>query len=161
MARDDTPNTASVGATERSFRIIEQLGEREGCGVSELAESLSISKSTVHNHLQTLRELGVRRSGRRRVPTRAAVPRTGRSRAPASRPVSRCQARDGQPGRGGRRACAGDGRGRRRRDLRLPVAGGSGGANRLAHRNRRRPPRDLGRQGVPRAPFRRPTRRAA
>ena len=58
MARDDTPNTASVGATERSFRIIEQLGEREGCGVSELAESLSISKSTVHNHLQTLRELG-------------------------------------------------------------------------------------------------------
>jgi len=57
MARDDTPNTASVGATERSFRIIEQLGERGG-GVSELAESLSISKSTVHNHLQTLRELG-------------------------------------------------------------------------------------------------------
>lgn len=58
MTRDDTPNTASVGATERSFSIIEQLGERGGCGVSELAESLSISKSTVHNHLQTLRSLG-------------------------------------------------------------------------------------------------------
>jgi DNA-binding IclR family transcriptional regulator len=58
MTRDDTPNAASVGATERSFSIIEQLGERGGCGVSELAESLSISKSTVHNHLQTLRSLG-------------------------------------------------------------------------------------------------------
>jgi DNA-binding IclR family transcriptional regulator len=58
MARDDTPNAASVGATERSFSIIEQLGERGGCGVSELAESLPISKSTVHNHLQTLRSLG-------------------------------------------------------------------------------------------------------
>ncbi|MDB2283014.1 IclR family transcriptional regulator [Halorubrum ezzemoulense] len=58
MTRDDTPSAASVGATERSFSIIEQLGERGGCGVSELAESLSISKSTVHNHLQTLRSLG-------------------------------------------------------------------------------------------------------
>lgn len=58
MTRDDTPNAASVGATERSFSIIEQLGERGGCGISELAESLSISKSTVHNHLQTLRSLG-------------------------------------------------------------------------------------------------------
>ncbi|RLM49443.1 IclR family transcriptional regulator [Halorubrum sp. Atlit-28R] len=58
MTSDDTPNAASVGATERSFSIIEQLGERGGCGVSELAESLSISKSTVHNHLQTLRSLG-------------------------------------------------------------------------------------------------------
>ena len=58
MTRDDPPNAASVGATERSFSIIEQLGERGGCGVSELAESLSISKSTVHNHLQTLRSLG-------------------------------------------------------------------------------------------------------
>lgn len=58
MTRDDTPNAASVRATERSFSIIEQLGERGGCGISELAESLSISKSTVHNHLQTLRSLG-------------------------------------------------------------------------------------------------------
>lgn len=58
MTRDNTPNAASIGATERSFRILERLGERGGCGVSELAESLSVSKSTVHNHLQTLRELG-------------------------------------------------------------------------------------------------------
>ena len=58
MTRGDTPNGASVGATERSFRIIEQLRDEEGCGVSELAAALSTSKSTVHNHLQTLRNLG-------------------------------------------------------------------------------------------------------
>jgi DNA-binding IclR family transcriptional regulator len=58
MARDTTPTAASIGSTERTFSILEQLSERDGCGVSALADSLSISKSSVHNHLQTLRRLG-------------------------------------------------------------------------------------------------------
>ncbi|WP_340098807.1 IclR family transcriptional regulator [Salinibaculum salinum] len=58
MPTEDTPNGASVGSTERSFAILEQLAAEQGSGVSALAETLSLSKSTVHNHLQTLRKLG-------------------------------------------------------------------------------------------------------
>jgi len=58
MPPDDTKNDAAVGSTERSFAILEQLSEVQGSGVSALAETLSFSKSTVHNHLQTLRQLG-------------------------------------------------------------------------------------------------------
>jgi DNA-binding IclR family transcriptional regulator len=58
MATNDNDESALVGSTERSFAIVEQLAKSEDSGVSALAESLSISKSTVHNHLQTLRELG-------------------------------------------------------------------------------------------------------
>jgi IclR family KDG regulon transcriptional repressor len=58
MPTDDDGNAASVGATERSFAILEQLSDEQGSGVSALAETLSLSKSTVHNHLQTLRGLG-------------------------------------------------------------------------------------------------------
>ena len=55
MAREHGP---TVGATETSLAIVERLAANEGVGVSELAEALDLSKSTVHNHLQTLRELG-------------------------------------------------------------------------------------------------------
>jgi DNA-binding IclR family transcriptional regulator len=58
MTTNDRKNSALVGAAERSFAIVEQLADSEGTGVSALADSLSISKSTVHNHLQTLRKLG-------------------------------------------------------------------------------------------------------
>ena len=58
MATNDNTDASLVGATERSFAIVEQLAESDGNGVSALADSLSISKSTVHNHLQTLRKLG-------------------------------------------------------------------------------------------------------
>lgn len=58
MGTDNTRNRASVGATETSFAIIERLAEHEETGVSELATALGVSKSTVHNHLQTLRALG-------------------------------------------------------------------------------------------------------
>jgi DNA-binding IclR family transcriptional regulator len=55
MGREHGP---TVGATETSLAIVERLAANEGVGVSELAEALDLSKSTVHNHLQTLRELG-------------------------------------------------------------------------------------------------------
>lgn len=58
MATDDKRDAATIGATETSFAIVEQLAEDEGTGVSELADRLDLSKSTVHNHLQTLRQLG-------------------------------------------------------------------------------------------------------
>jgi len=48
-----------------------------GCGVSELAESLSISKSTVHNHLQTLGSWGTSSFRTATSTDSAAVPRTG------------------------------------------------------------------------------------
>lgn len=58
MPTDDTGETAHVGATKRSFRTLEQLAADQGAGVSELASALDLSKSTVHNHLQTLKRLG-------------------------------------------------------------------------------------------------------
>ncbi|EMA48178.1 IclR family transcriptional regulator [Halococcus salifodinae] len=51
MKRDVT-----VDATETTFRILEMLKELDGAGVTELATRLDIPKSTVHNHLVTLRK---------------------------------------------------------------------------------------------------------
>ncbi len=53
MADDQT---RTVDATETSFEIIEALADLEGAGVSELAATLGVPKSTTHNHLQTLVE---------------------------------------------------------------------------------------------------------
>jgi DNA-binding IclR family transcriptional regulator len=39
----------------RTLRIIEALRELEGAGITELAESLDLSKGSVHHHLSTLR----------------------------------------------------------------------------------------------------------
>jgi DNA-binding IclR family transcriptional regulator len=47
-----------VETTRKSFRIVELLAARDGGGVSELADALSLSKATVHHHLSTLEELG-------------------------------------------------------------------------------------------------------
>jgi len=58
MPTNNTGNSVAVGATETSFAIAEQLKAKEQTGVSELADQLDLSKSTVHNHLQTLRQLG-------------------------------------------------------------------------------------------------------
>lgn len=58
MPTDSTKGPGHVGATERTFRILEQVAADEGAGVSDLASTLDLSKSTVHNHLQTLRRLG-------------------------------------------------------------------------------------------------------
>lgn len=49
---DDRSQT--VDATGTSFQILEALVDLEGAGVSELASTLGVPKSTTHNHLQTL-----------------------------------------------------------------------------------------------------------
>lgn len=49
---------AIVGSAETTFRIIERFRSGKGASITELAESVGVSKSTVHNHLQTLRHLG-------------------------------------------------------------------------------------------------------
>lgn len=48
---------APVKATQTSFTILEQMAGRDGVGVRELANELSMAKSTVHDHLRTLEEL--------------------------------------------------------------------------------------------------------
>jgi len=55
----------TVGASERTLRILECLEENGGMGVSELAAEFDLPKSTVHNHLDTLRrnEYVVKRDG--------------------------------------------------------------------------------------------------
>lgn len=55
----DTPRkNGHIGATKKSFRIIEFIYQSGTAGVSELAEAMGVSKSTVHNHLSTLVDLG-------------------------------------------------------------------------------------------------------
>lgn len=50
-----TNESTTVRATETSFRILDALRALDGAGVTELASYLELPKSTVHNHLQTLR----------------------------------------------------------------------------------------------------------
>ncbi len=51
-----TDNPSMVQASLTTLRIVEALKRRDGAGVTELADHLDIPKSTVHNHLQTLKE---------------------------------------------------------------------------------------------------------
>ena len=51
----ESADRITVGATETSLRIIDALRTLDGAGVTELAHHLELPKSTVHNHLQTLR----------------------------------------------------------------------------------------------------------
>lgn len=46
-----------VKTTETSFEILETLRERDGARVTELAVHLGLAKSTVHRHLESLRDL--------------------------------------------------------------------------------------------------------
>jgi DNA-binding IclR family transcriptional regulator len=48
----------TVRATETSLRIIEAIQEGNGQRITELAEHLDLSKSTVHSHLATLEKHG-------------------------------------------------------------------------------------------------------
>jgi DNA-binding IclR family transcriptional regulator len=48
----------TIGSTETSFAVVELIGERGEAGVSEVATELGVSKSTAHNHLATLEDLG-------------------------------------------------------------------------------------------------------
>lgn len=59
MEKTSSSGNDSVGAVGRALAVLEALGEREhDCGVSELAQQLDLSKSTVHRFLQTLKGLG-------------------------------------------------------------------------------------------------------
>lgn len=51
-------NERSVGAVETMFRIVETLIEHDGAGVTELSTELGLAKSTVHQQLSTLANLG-------------------------------------------------------------------------------------------------------
>ena len=48
----------SVKSTKNMFAITELLCERNGAGITELATELGLAKSTVFNHLNTMREHG-------------------------------------------------------------------------------------------------------
>lgn len=56
MANDDGNN--SVRTAETLFDIVEQLAEKDGASLSEVANELKYAKSTVHRHLGTLEDLG-------------------------------------------------------------------------------------------------------
>lgn len=53
-----TGGGARARTTVKSLRLVEELLERDGAGVTDLATDLDMSKSTVHNHLNTLRDCG-------------------------------------------------------------------------------------------------------
>lgn len=55
----DIPDTSgrTAATTRTSFRVIEALKRLDSAGVTELAEELGLAKSTVHKHLNTLRQL--------------------------------------------------------------------------------------------------------
>lgn len=46
-----------MNSAKKLFTIVEELRERNGARVSELATSLDLPKSTIHRHLKTLEEL--------------------------------------------------------------------------------------------------------
>lgn len=48
----------TIGAVETTFAIIDALETKEPCGVTALAESMELPKSTVYKHLRTLVEQG-------------------------------------------------------------------------------------------------------
>lgn len=57
-------NSRTVGAVDTTCKIVEEIRKRNGAGVTELAEALDISKSTVHHHLATLESQNfLRKSG--------------------------------------------------------------------------------------------------
>lgn len=54
--RDSGPR--SIKSVRTAFAIVDELVERNGAGVTELADALGSSKTTVHTHLSTLSRLG-------------------------------------------------------------------------------------------------------
>lgn len=49
-------NDGTIDAVERCLRVLELLRDRDGAGVTEIADELGWAKSTVHTHLRTLEE---------------------------------------------------------------------------------------------------------
>ncbi|ELZ27966.1 ArcR family transcription regulator [Halogeometricum pallidum JCM 14848] len=58
MAPSEPRRTATIGATETSFGIVEYLRDSVTAGVSDIANELGVSKSTAYNHVRTLVKLG-------------------------------------------------------------------------------------------------------
>lgn len=56
--KDGKTHHSTVKSVSKVFRIIEHLKQTEGSRVTEIAEDLNLPKSSVHNHLSTLYELG-------------------------------------------------------------------------------------------------------
>lgn len=56
MAKDTKQTSGAVKSTDRAFRIVETLKQMDGGRVTELARELDMANSTVHRHLQSLRE---------------------------------------------------------------------------------------------------------
>lgn len=54
----DEHDTSTVRATATSFEVVQALRELGGAGVTEVADHLSLPKSTAHKHLHTLAQLG-------------------------------------------------------------------------------------------------------
>lgn len=57
MTTGDKPDRA-VKTADTVFGLIEQLREADGAGVTELATSMGMAKSTIHDHLVTLESKG-------------------------------------------------------------------------------------------------------
>ncbi|SDY08772.1 IclR family transcriptional regulator [Halobellus clavatus] len=57
MGRDATAGRG-IKSDEKLFDIVELLRDRNGAGVTEIADSLGVAKSTAHGHLTTLRDRG-------------------------------------------------------------------------------------------------------
>lgn len=51
---DHRPGAVPIQSVGTMFDLLVELQEREAAGVTELADSLGVAKSTVHNHLATL-----------------------------------------------------------------------------------------------------------
>lgn len=54
----DSESSNRIKSVENAFTIVETIQKLERCGVTDLADSLDIPKSTAHIYLKTLRELG-------------------------------------------------------------------------------------------------------
>lgn len=61
-----------IKSVKRSYDVINEIRDREQAGVTELAGVLELPKSTLHNHLRTLEQLGylVQQQGKYRISTK-------------------------------------------------------------------------------------------
>ena len=54
----DGKSSTGVKSVHRSFQILEFIHDNEGARLSHLVEGLDASRSTIHNHLATLKQMG-------------------------------------------------------------------------------------------------------
>ncbi|MFC4360490.1 IclR family transcriptional regulator [Halobium salinum] len=58
MAHSSSSDTTNIRSVETAFAVVELLREEEITGVGEVATALDLARSTAHNYLTTLRNLG-------------------------------------------------------------------------------------------------------